>query len=200
MLNGFDKTIDYGYDSAAVRYGIKYGSGKIVFVKAGLGGGIPGYGEKYLRIAEGLNERYGCTVICASNPTEIRDQSAIDKFAIDEVASELGITSFEVFFFGHSNGGVKGLELARKGVSFKKMMLVNMPLMINMFTLKDIIKGMPDTEVVMVYGELDPSLFYTAFFNGIRDNVKVSVITGADHNFTGYLEEFIQLADRLFLD
>ena len=200
MANGFDKEIDYGYDSVAVRYGIKYGNEKLVFVKAGLGGGIPGYCEKYLKIAERLNGKYGCTVICASNPTEIRDQTAIDKFAIDEAVRELGVSSYETYFFGHSNGGVKGLELARAGQSFKRMMLVNMPLMINMFTVKDIIKAIPETSVSMIYGELDPSLFYTAFFDRIRDNVKVSVIAGADHNFTGYLEEFIQLADRLFPD
>ena len=197
MANGFDKEIDYGYDSVAVRYGIKYGNEKLVFVKAGLGGGIPGYCEKYLKIAERLNGKYGCTVICASNPTEIRDQTAIDKFAIDEAVRELGVSSYETYFFGHSNGGVKGLELARAGISFKKMILVNMPLMINMFKTKDMISKIPNTMVTLVYGSLDPSVPYIPFFDGKFQNVSVTVFSGTDHNFSGILSEFIALADGL---
>ena len=197
--NDFDKIVEYGFDENAVRYGIVYGGNRIVFIKAGLGGGIPGYEGKYLRIADRLNEKYGCTVICASNPQEIKDQSVIDKFAVDELVKEISQDSPEFYFFGHSNGGIKGLELTRSGVNFKRMMLVNMPLMINMFKTKDMISEIPDTRVTLVYGSLDPSVPYIPFFDGKLENVSVTVFSGADHNFSGYLEEFIALADGLFM-
>jgi hypothetical protein len=200
MINGFDKVINYGFDGGAVTYGVKLGGSKTVFIKAGLGGDIPGYEGKYLRIAQRLNERYGCTVICASNPIEMKDQSAIDKDAIDRVSEELGAAERELYFFGHSNGGVKGLELCSLGVTFKRMMLVNMPLMINMFKTKAMISKIQDTGVYMIYGSLDPSVPYIPFFDGKLQNIRASVISGADHNFTGFLFEFIELADALFDD
>ena len=199
MINGFDKIIDYGFDENTVRYGIKYGDDRVVFIKAGLGGGIPGYEGKYLKIAARLNEKYGCTVICASNPQQISDQTVIDKFAIDELSREMEIGSPELYFFGHSNGGIKGLELTRIGLSFKKMMLVNMPLMINMFKTKAMISSIPNTSVSLIYGELDPSIPYIPFFDGKLDNVSATVFSGADHNFTGFLDEFIALSDCLFM-
>ena len=199
MTNDFDKIIDYGFDENAVRYGIKYGGDRVVFIKAGLGGGIPGYEGKYLRIADRLNEKYGCTVICASNPQQIPDQTVIDKFAIDELVKEMQMDSPELYFLGHSNGGIKGLELTRIGLSFKKMMLINMPLMINMFKTKAMISAIPDTSVILIYGELDPSVPYIPFFDGKIDNVSARVFAGADHNFCGLLDEFISLADGLFV-
>lgn len=200
MTNGFDKIIDYGFDENVVRYGIKYGGDRVVFIKAGLGGGIPGYEGKYLKIADRLNEKHGCTVICASNTQEITDQTLIDKFAIDELMKDRGIVSPELYFFGHSNGGIKGLDLTRIGLSFKKMMLVNMPLMINMFKTKAMISAIPETSVSLIYGELDPSVPYIPFFDGKLDNVSATVFLGADHNFSGFLDEFIHLADGLFMD
>ena len=32
MINGFDKIIDYGFDENTVRYGIKYGDDRVVFM------------------------------------------------------------------------------------------------------------------------------------------------------------------------
>ena len=198
MAGNFDRVINYGYDGFSVSYGVKLGDGKIVFVKAGLGGDILGYEGKYLRIAERLNERYGCTVICASNPAEPKEQTAIDKHAIERLKEELGRSSYKLFFFGHSNGGIKGLELALCGVSFERMVLVNMPLMINMFKTKAAISRICDTGVHLIYGALDPSVPYIPFFDGKLANVRATVFDGADHNFTGFLDEFIALADYLF--
>ena len=62
----FDRKFGYTLDGVSVEYGVKYGDGRIVFVKVGLGGDIPGYEGKYLRIAEHLRAKYGCSVICAS--------------------------------------------------------------------------------------------------------------------------------------
>jgi hypothetical protein len=39
---------------------------------------------------------------------------------------------------------------------------------------------------------------YIPFFDGKLPNIRASVISGADHNFTGFLFEFIELADALF--
>jgi hypothetical protein len=194
----FDRKFEYIADGASVKYGVKYGDGRIVFIKVGLGGDIPGYEKKYLRIAERLNKKYGCSVICASNPEGIKDQTELDRRAIADVARELRSDLSDLCFFGHSNGGVKGLILTASGITFRRMLLVNMPLMINMFKTKKMISDIPDTYINLVYGEKDPSVPYIPFFDGRFDNLDVKVVEGADHNFFGMLDEFVALAEMLF--
>lgn len=197
MTSNFDKILEYTIDGGVLRYGIKMGQGSLVFVKAGLGGDIPGYDGKYLKIAERLNEKYGCTVICASNPAEVKHHTEIDRGVIDQMTECMGSDAPRMYFFGHSNGGIKGLELTTLGVRFEKMMLVNTPLMINMFKTKAMINAILDTEVCLIYGALDPSVPYLPFFDGKIPNVRARVFSGADHNFCGLTDEFVELADEL---
>lgn len=197
MTNDFDKILEYTIDGYVIRYGIKMGQGSLVFVKTGLGGDIPGYEGKYLRIANRLNEKYGCTVICASNPIEVKCHAEIDRGVIDRMVGEMCSDAPRMYFFGHSNGGIKGLELTTLGVRFERMMLVNTPLMVNMFKTKAMINAILDTEVCLIYGALDPSVPYLPFFDGKIPNVRARVFAGADHNFCGFTNEFIELADEL---
>ena len=44
-------------------YGVISGNESFVFIKPGLSGSIYGYENKYLKIAERLNEKYGCNII-----------------------------------------------------------------------------------------------------------------------------------------
>ena len=44
----FDKIIHKTLDEESVDYGFIFGNNKIVFIKAGAGGGLPGYQDKYL--------------------------------------------------------------------------------------------------------------------------------------------------------
>ena len=194
----FDRKFEYIADGASVKYGVKYGDGRIVFIKVGLGGDIPGYEGKYLVMAERLRVKYGCSVICASNPEGIKEQTELDGRAIDDVARELRSESPELYLFGHSNGGIKGLYLTASGINFRRMVLVNMPLMINMFKTKKMISDIPNTHVAMIYGEKDPSVLYIPFFEGKFENLDVRVVEGADHNFLGMPDKFVTLADGLF--
>ena len=60
----FDNTVQVDN----IDYGFIKGNNSIVFIKSGLGGDCFGYENKYLKIALRLKERYGCSVIVASNP------------------------------------------------------------------------------------------------------------------------------------
>lgn len=187
-------TVTYGEDS--VEYGYVSGNNKLVYVKAGMGGSYEGSHNKYLRIARRLNERCGCSVVCVSNPISL--PIALDKAIIDDLICRYGILDSEINFFGHSNGGVKGLELSCSGVRFNKMVLVNMPLMINFHRTVERIKAIPKTRIITVYGEYDPSYNYIPFLERKElSNLEIIRCSGADHNFAGKLDEFIELSNRL---
>ena len=143
-----------------------------------------------------LHDKYDCSVICVSNPVPL--PITVDKKILCEFLNVNGINNPEIFFFGHSNGGIKGLELAANGVAFKRMVLVNMPLMLNFHKTVQWINAIPETDIVTVYGEKDPSYNYIPFLECKNlSNVEIVKIHGADHNFRGMMGEFLELSDIL---
>ncbi len=191
---GFDYT---SKTEADIEFGVVLGNEKIVFIKAGLGGNYMGYDEKYLKIARRLNEKYGCSVISVSNPQEPKSQTDIDKGIIEEYVRTNNIDAPTVFFFGHSNGGIKGLELSAAGIKFKSMVLSNMPLMINIHKTLKYIAASEDTAITAVYGQYDPSFPYIPFIRNKFNNLKIVTVPSADHHFKGLTDEFIGLSDLL---
>lgn len=191
-------TFDYQIkNDCNIENGCIVGNNKIVFIQPGLGGSYLGYENKYLQIASHLNKKFGCSVISVSNPIDCKTTLGIDKQIIANFISENNIQNPEFYFFGHSNGGIKGLELASSCFSFKRMILINMPLMINFHKSKAYITSIPDTDILMVYGEKDPSFSYISFLKDKFDNVKFLTIPLADHHFKGMLQEFIDLSELL---
>ncbi len=192
----FDYTRQFG--SKDYTYGYLAGSNVIVFIKAGLGGNCFGDEERYLQIAHNLRNKLGCSVICASNPNDGKFHIEIDKQAINDYISSSKVIPRELFFLGNSNGCTKGLELATAGINFSKMLLINMPLMINPHKIRRYISSIPQTKIIAVYGENDPSFSFIPFFEGKFNNLKFKTIPDADHNFAGMSDIFISLADILF--
>lgn len=178
-------------------YGIVEGDENIVFIKPGLGSDYLGYENKYLTMAHQLHNRFGYSVIASSNPYDNQSHIDDDKRIVEQFISENGFSTPRLFFFGHSNGGIKGLELTNSGLRFAKMVLVNMPLMINFHKTKRYIKEIPETRILAVYGEHDPSFPYVPFIKGKFENLEVMEIEKADHTFDGMTKEFIELADYL---
>jgi len=195
----FDYISRYESDGVVLEYAGIYGNETTVCMKVGLGGDYLGREEKYLKMARRLHERHGCSVICISNPDDKRCRVDFDKAILADCLKRQKAEHPQLYFFGNSNGSVKGLELAAGGVPFRRMILVNMPLMINLHKTKKWLAAIPQTEVIGVYGENDPSYPYIPFFESRAENLRVIRVPGADHNFAGMTEAFIALSDRLIL-
>ncbi len=195
----FDYVSQFESEDAVLEYGCIYGSEKIVFIKAGLGGDHLGYENRYLKIARRLNEKYGCSVISISNPyiENRRIDIENDRKIISDVIQKQNVKNPKLYFFGHSNGCIKGLELAASGMTFHRMILINMPLMINFHKIKRWLAALSQTGIVAVYGDQDPSYPYVPFIDGRIADLETRIIPGADHNFAGKLDVFMTLADNL---
>ena len=193
----FDYTDAWNEGELTLEYACVSGSERIVFIKAGLGGDYFGYENKYLRIAHLLHEKYGCTVVCVSNPHDKRFDVRADMDILNAVILRHGFQSPELYLFGNSNGCYKGLALAQE-MKFKRAVLVNMPMTINFHRTKRFLMEIPQTEVLAVFGEKDISYPYAALLEGKRSGQSVLRIPDADHQFIGKTEEFIRLAERLF--
>lgn len=187
----FDKTVSHTVDGYELKYGVFYGNQNIVFIKCGAGGTISDHNGKYVKMAYRLNQSLGATVICSAYPYPSDDfllqydERIIDKF-IDK------FDSCSLSFIGVSRGAYVGLTYFSKKFNFSKMLLINMPLMINFHKSID---ALPDKEILFVYGEQDPSFTYIPYLKLHHNNV--TIIKGANHTFDGMLEEFVALADLL---
>ena len=182
-------------DGLQIGYGLIHGNDRVVIVKAGAGGNCIGAEEKYLKMARLLHDTYGCTVLCLSNHANDSFERG-DVAVIRELIVEMG-GEVELYYIGNSNGSTQGLLTATKYFAFRRMVLVNMPLMLNFHKIKAALTR-ADTEIRFVYGEGDPSISYVPFLRnasskeGNLARAEIVTVGGADHNFAGMTDAFIR--------
>ena len=190
----FDKIIHKTLDEESVDYGFIFGNNKIVFIKAGAGGGIPGYQDKYLRMANKVHERLGATVICSSN---YEKSLPTDKEAIEWCARYLKLKDAELYFVGVSDGADQCITLSRNAPT-KKLLCIN-PSFVPGHDPSNRLIIRSKVEKIFVYGtkdveghELVPKLMEREI-----PNFEIRWVEDADHEFTGMVDEFVSLIDLL---
>lgn len=187
----FDRIVEKN----GIEYGIINGNERLFFIKVGNGGNIYGDESRYLRISQQIRNTYGCSVLVASNPVEktIKDSIVLDLEFIKDSFRDV----VEVVAFGHSNGGQMLASYAYLYPIIKKVLAVNVPLMINLHKTKEGILSFEGTKMHMVYGDRDPSFRYLAVLNAcVSSKFGYSVVENANHDFKNMLDEFTALPER----
>ena len=183
----YDKIFRKRIDGTEIRYGVVFGNEKIVFIKTGADGRIGGSNNKYLKMAQRLQERLGATVICSSNPF------------IEEghVAAEINPSSFELFLFGTSDGAFHNLSLAAALPETVKLVCVNTSTS-GYDRLKEKLLKLSHVSKIFVYGDKDDEYHFLPRLEKENfENFELITVAGANHEFTGMVEEYILLSDLL---
>ena len=176
-------------------YGVIHGGSTLVFIKPGLSGSIYGYENKYLKIAECLNQKYGCTVIVSSNDKKTNFSEEMS--FIKEYAAQHKIENFQIYYFGFSNGALIGMSEAHKYSEIKRLLLVNAPLCINIVKSIDGIRKFSGEKMTLLFGSNDPSYDLAKMFTELEsEKVHIEILPGIDHNFVGALDLFISLPEK----
>ena len=179
-----------------VEYEILPGNEKIVFIKAGAGGSARGYGNKYLKMAKRVKERIGATVICASNPDAPHEH--LDEEEIRSVIADRSFSDFEISFIGASDGAYHNLSLASRFGETVKWVGINTSY-IELSELEARLSALPNVHKTLIYGTEDDD--FDEVVSALRkmecDGLEIELVEGADHSFTGMIEEFIALSDHL---
>ena len=196
----YDKIIKRKFkDIAIIDYGIIKGNSVVVFIKVGQDGSIYGYDNKYLTIAKKLNEKYGYSVITASNPFDGNNPLDHDMNVVKNYCVKNKLKDYKVYYMGQSNGARIGISWGYSHPEIKKMLLINAPLFINWHTLKNGIIQSVNQKMVLVYGDRDNSYRYVGLIEPLLNkNKKLIIIKGADHNFINMLDSFIELPMNYF--
>ena len=202
VLPEYDVSTRKSFAGEKINYGILYGSdSKIVFIKSGAGGKIRGKDNKYLKIACGLREKLGATVICADNPYSESDGDSLHEKAdikmIKSVAEELKLTDFELYFIGTSDGGYHNICLAKEFPQTVRLLGINP----SMNTVKDFaekLNTIRSIDKILVFGSEDECYKESLKLRELEDEkLRFITVNGADHFFTGMIDEFIALAELI---
>lgn len=198
----YDKIVNIQLeDIAVIDYGIVKGNETIVFIKAGQDGSMYGYHNKYLKIADSINKKYGYTVICSSNPFDGTNPLDNAMKVIDDYCNEQQIKDYKIYYMGHSNGALIGAWFGINYPKIKRMLLVNGPLMYNWHKTKEGIQKFSGEKIVLVYGSLDQSYQYTGLIEPlINEKVKLEIIEGQDHHFSKDTFDFKTLPEKFLLN
>ena len=191
--------VENGSIDPKIQYGVVKGSNTIVHIKAGAMGSLYGYENKYLRIAQNINSKYGYTVICASNPLTVRATLEDSMNYIENYCKKMGFNDYQIYYMGVSNGGNFGMWCGAQYEKIKRMLIVNAPITINLHKTKETIANFLGEKITFVYGSRDESINSIELLEGLSDIVQIEIIEGADHQFTGMLDEFINLPEKYLL-
>ncbi len=192
----FDKEIHSKFeDIAIIDYGIVEGNNIIVFIKAGQNGSLYGYQNKYIKMAKRLNQKYGCSVICSSNPFDGNNPLDNAMVIIEDYAKRFD--DYKIYYLGYSNGALIGTWFGVKYPKIKRMALVNGPLMYNLHKTKEGALSFKGESINFIYGEHDQSIGYIELLKSIEnDKIKVFIEEGQDHHFSKSEEDFQQIPEK----
>jgi hypothetical protein len=202
MENGInhDNVLKVRMGGEKIEYGILFGNEKIVFIKVGAGGNIRGYQDKYLRMAHRIHDKIGATVICASNPEDIEynEQVLADKSKIVDVAKEISLSDYKVYMFGTSDGAYYNFLLAKEVTETVKILCVNMST-IDFNDAKEKLCDLSGINKILVYGDRDDEYDYVPRLESLElGNLEIITVRGADHEFRGMVNEFINTIDLIY--
>ncbi|MBR5966195.1 MAG: hypothetical protein IK015_08800 [Treponema sp.] len=184
------------------QYAGLYGSQTIVFIKPGRGGTAAGRDDKYLKIAQNLRQKFGCTVICSSNLFDVPVTDHLpftgDMLFVERFVMERGLDDFDLYYFGNSDGALRCLRQCWSS-KVQRALLLNPPLGLDMPGAINGVKNFIDQSMRIVVGSLDPSASLARLLaQSGNPRVSVEILDGVDHDFTGAQDLFASLPERLF--
>ena len=195
----FDKEIHSNFNDEIIDYGIVEGNNIIVFIKAGQDGSLYGYQNKYIKMARRLNKKYGCSVICSSNPFDGNNPLDNSMKIIEDYAKIFD--NYKIYYLGYSNGALIGAWFGVKYPKIKRMALVNGPLMYNFHKTKEGALSFNGDMISFIYGEYDQSIGYIDLLKNMEnDKIKVFVEKGQDHHFSKSEESFQEIPEKYLFE
>ena len=168
------------------------GSNTIFLTIPGVDGSVDGYKDKYLRIAESVQEENKVSVVRISNPfiTSFHWESNIRK-VLDYISINLpSITEgnkAEIRVMAHSAGAAVIAQIAWEYPEIKRLLLVNPATKLGLDKMKLALSMFKGDDITVLFGSLDPSIDDVNGLASIEGRVPINtfVLEGIDHHFSG---------------
>ena len=174
-------------------------SDTVLLIIPGVDGSVNGYEDKYIHIAEQIQDRHGVAVVRMANPFissfhwESNPRRILD-YITANASTITGSKTPRIKVMAHSAGASIIARIAHEYDGITDLLLVNLAQKLDIAAIRSGLSA-SDARTVAVFGSRDPSI---AFVEPLReDGHIVHIVEGSDHYFSGeYLEHFINLPQK----
>lgn len=164
----------------------------LFLILTGLGGSADGFCNKYGRICDSVQKEHGFSALVVPTPQDVWGRK--DAF-FEEVAANFIQNSRRVYIMGVSAGASLALWFSARYPQIGRVLCVNPVMNLNLHLAIAGAHSFCGEKMTIVFGEYDPSAKWAAAIPQ-KNNVQTHIIPGADHVFSGMLDEFIALPER----
>lgn len=171
-------------------------SDTVLLIIPGVDGSVNGFEDKYIRIAERIQNQYGVAVVRTANPFissfhwESNPRRILDYIAVN-AGTITGSEAPRIKVMAHSAGASIVARIAREYDAITDLLLVNPAQKLDSDAIRSGLMA-ANARTIAVFGSKDPSISFAEQLK--EDGHMVHVVEGSDHYFSGdHLENFINL-------
>ena len=195
-------TIDCSLDIA-----IHPADSKVVLLTVpGVDGSVDGFEDKYVKIAESIQEKYGAAIVRMANPfiTSYHWESNIRQslnYIIENTEEITGQKDAEIRIMAHSAGAAIVAQIAWEYPEITRILLVNPATKLGIDKIQYGLSEFGGNKITVLFGSEDPSVGDVDEIAKISEakNVYTHILEGVDHNFSGESLEAFIAAPALYL-
>ena len=178
----------------------------VLFTVPGVDGTVDGFEEKYVKIAESIQEKYGAAIVRMANPfiTSYHWESNIRQSLNYIIENEEEITShkdIEIRIIAHSAGAAIVAQIAWEYPEITRILLINPATKLGIEKIQYGLSEIGGSKITVLFGSEDPSVGDVDEIAKLSEakNVHTHILEGVDHNFSGESLEAFITAPSLFL-
>ncbi len=199
-MNGV--TIDCSLDIA-----IHPADSKVVLLTVpGVDGSIDGYENKYVRIADSVQEQHGTAIVRIANPfiTSYHWESNIRQavnYILVNTEEITGNKDAEIRIMAHSAGAAVVAQIAWEYPEITRLLLINPATKLGIDKIQYGLSEFDGNMITVLFGSEDPSVGDVDEIAklSIAKRVYMHILEGVDHNFSGESLEAFIAAPALYL-
>lgn len=172
-------------------------SDTILLIVPGVDGSVNGYEDKYIRMADKIQDKHGVAVVRIANPFitsfhwESNPRRILDYIKANSKAITGSNETPRIKVLAHSAGASIIARIAHEYEDIAEILLVNPAQKLGGDSIRHGLKE-TNAKVTIIFGEKDPSVSFSEPLQG--DGHSVVVLKGVDHNFSGdFLSLYIDL-------
>lgn len=195
-------TIDCSLDIA-----IHPADSKVVLLTVpGVDGSVDGFEDKYIKIAESIQEKYGAAIVRIANPFitsyhwEYNIRQALN-YILENAEEITDHKDTEIRIMAHSAGAAIVAQIAWEYPEITQILLVNPATKLDIEKIKYGLSEIGGSKITVLFGSEDPSVGDVDEIAKLSEakNVHTHILEGVDHNFSGESLEAFITAPSLYL-
>ena len=178
----------------------------VLLTVQGVDGSVDGFEDKYVKIAESIQEKYGAAIVRMANPfiTSYHWESNIRQalnYILENAEEITDHKDIEIRIMAHSAGAAIVAQIAWEYPEITRILLVNPATKLGIEKIKYGLSEIGGSKITVLFGSEDPSVGDVDEIAKLSEaaHIRARILEGVDHNFSGESLEAFITAPALYL-